>query len=91
MSKKRFVEFYLSAMLKAATNGRVTRVAYLYYDLTHTEVVRVEYEHDHGGGVNELPVTGLSLLERAQAMASIAHPSFREELLRYAGEHFGTR
>lgn len=26
MSKKRFVEFYLSAMLKAATNGRVTRV-----------------------------------------------------------------
>ena len=44
MSKKRFVEFYLSAMLKAATNGRVTRVAYLYYDLTHTEVVRVEYE-----------------------------------------------
>lgn len=34
MSKKRFVEFYLSAMLKAATNGRVTRVAYLYYDLS---------------------------------------------------------
>ena len=29
--------------------------------------------------------------ECAQAMASIAHPSFREELLRYAGEHFGTR
>lgn len=68
MSKKRFVEFYLSAMLKAATSGRVTRVAYLYYDLTHTEVVRVEYEHDHGGGVNELPVTGLSLLGIAAAV-----------------------
>lgn len=69
MSKKRFVEVYLSAMLKAATNGRVTRVAYLYYDLTHTEVVRVEYEHDRGGGgVNELPVTGLSRLGIAAAV-----------------------
>lgn len=68
MSKKRFVEFYLSAMLKAATNGRVTRVAYLYYDLTHAEVVRVEHEYDQGGGVYELPVTGLSLLEIAAAV-----------------------
>ena len=31
-------------------------------------VVRVEYEHDHGGGVNELPVTGLSLLGIAAAV-----------------------
>ena len=31
MSKKRFVEFYLSAMLKAATNGRVTRVKVASY------------------------------------------------------------
>lgn len=50
MSKKRFVEFYLSAMMKAATGGQVQRVAYLYYDLQHVEVVRIEYEHAHGGG-----------------------------------------
>ena len=68
MSKKRFVGFYLSAMLKAATKGRVTRVADFYYDLTHAEVVRVEYEHGRGGGVNELLVTGLSLLGIAAAV-----------------------
>lgn len=33
-------------------------------------------------------LSGLSLKERAKAMASIAHPDFREELLRYAAEHF---
>ena len=33
-------------------------------------------------------LSGLSLRERAQAMASIAHPDFREELLRYAAENF---
>ena len=33
-------------------------------------------------------LSGLSLKERAEAMASIAHPDFREELLRYAAEHF---
>ena len=65
MSKKRFVEFYLSAMLKAATNGRVTRAAYLYYDMTRMEVVRVEYENDYGGGVKEVEVTGLSRLGTA--------------------------
>ena len=65
MNHKRFVEFYLSAMMKAATGGRVTRVAYLYYGHTHTEAVRVVFEHDHGGGMKELPVTGLSLLEIA--------------------------
>ena len=48
----------------------------------------IQYMATEYGVVN---LTGLSLLERAQAMASIAHPSFREELLRYAGEHFGTR
>ena len=48
----------------------------------------IQYVATEYGVVN---LTGLSLLERAQAMASIAHPSFREELLRYAGEHFGTR
>ncbi len=65
MSKKRFVEFYLSAMLKAATNSRITRVTYLYYDLTHTEAVRVEFEDDYGGGVKEVEVTGLSRLGTA--------------------------
>ena len=33
-------------------------------------------------------LSGLSLLERAEAMASVAHPDFREELLRYARENF---
>ena len=33
-------------------------------------------------------LSGLSLRERAQAMASIAHPDFREDLLRYAAENF---
>ena len=31
MSKKRFVEFYLTAVLKAATNDRV-RAYYIYHD-----------------------------------------------------------
>ena len=30
MSKQRFVEFYLSAMMKAATGGRVPKVTYQY-------------------------------------------------------------
>lgn len=34
-------------------------------------------------------LSGRSLRERAQAMISIAHPDFREELERYAREHFG--
>ena len=33
-------------------------------------------------------LSGLSLLERAKAMAGIAHPDFREELMRYAEENF---
>ena len=50
------------------TNHTRPRCSPFGYDLTHTEVVRVEYEHDHGGGVNELPVTGLSLLGIAAAV-----------------------
>ena len=38
-------------------------------------------------GVAEL--SGKTLWERAQAMAAIAHPDFREDLLRYAQEKFG--
>ena len=37
-------------------------------------------------GVARLP--GLSLGERARAMAAIAHPDFREDLLRYARDNF---
>mgnify|MGYP001186302874 CR=1 FL=1 len=33
-------------------------------------------------------LTGLSLGERAEAMIAIAHPSFREELAKYAAENF---
>ena len=33
-------------------------------------------------------LSGLSLPERAQAMISVAHPAFREELDRYARENF---
>ena len=33
-------------------------------------------------------LSGLSLLERAQAMISVAHPDFREELTQYAQENF---
>ena len=47
---------------------------------TMIQYVATEY------GVVSLP--GKSLRERAEAMASIAHPDFREELLRYAHEHF---
>ena len=37
-------------------------------------------------GIAEL--SGKSLRERAEAMAAIAHPDFREELLKYAYENF---
>ena len=66
MSKKRFVEFYLAAMMKAATNGRVTRLAYTYFDLAHAEIVRVEYETGNGTvGAREFPVNDKGLLEIA--------------------------
>ena len=48
---------------------------------TMIECVVTEY------GVAEL--AGKSLGERARAMAAIAHPDFREDLLRYAREAFG--
>lgn len=34
-------------------------------------------------------LSGLSLRQRAQAMISIAHPDFREELSRYARDTMG--
>jgi acyl-CoA hydrolase len=47
---------------------------------TMIQYVATEY------GVAEL--SGKTLYERAEAMASVAHPDFREELLRYAKENF---
>lgn len=67
MSKKRFVEFYLLAMLKAAT-GSKAKLAYIYYDLTREEIVRLGYECGSGGAVYEIPVTKLDLLEIAVAV-----------------------
>ena len=51
-------------MMKAATGGQVQRVAYLYYDLQHVEVVRIEYEHAHGGGVRAVSYTHLDVYKR---------------------------
>ena len=65
MSKKRFVEFYLAAMLKHASNGRVTRLTYTYYDLKHSEIVRVDYTTATGGGAREFPINDMGLLEIA--------------------------
>ena len=65
MSKKRFVEFYLAAMMKAASGRRVTRLAYTYFDLAHAEIVRVDYETSTGGGAVEFPVNDMGLLEIA--------------------------
>ena len=47
---------------------------------TMVQYVATEY------GVADL--AGKTLYERAEAMASIAHPDFREELMRYAKENF---
>lgn len=33
-------------------------------------------------------LSGKTLRERAEAMAAIAHPDFREELMKYARENF---
>lgn len=65
MSKKRFVEFYLAAMLKHATDGQVTRLTYTYFGLAHSEIVRVDYETGTGGGAVEFPVNNMGLLEIA--------------------------
>ncbi|MDE6935673.1 MAG: hypothetical protein K2P26_08690 [Oscillospiraceae bacterium] len=65
MSKKRFVEFYLAAMMKAASGGQVTRLAYTYFDLAHSEIVRVDYETSTGGGAVEFPVNDMGLLKIA--------------------------
>ena len=60
MSKKRFVEFYLAAMLKAATGGKVTGL--VYDDSGTLELVRVFQGDTDRQKVN---VTGDSLLATA--------------------------
>lgn len=77
MSKKRFVEFYLTAMLKAATDSRV-RAYYIYYDLTRQEIMKLEHEHARGGNLVEVPVTGLSLVEIAAAAIETVKEVFHE-------------
>lgn len=64
MSKKRFVEFYLTAMLKAATNSRV-RLTYAYFDLAHKEIVQIEYERNNEVTSYEISVSEMDLLEIA--------------------------
>ena len=63
MSKQRFMEFYLKALLRAVTGDPDLQASYAYYDLAHTEIMRIAWRGDHGGGVREIPVTGCSLLE----------------------------
>ena len=58
MSKMRFVEFYLAAMLKAATDGFVTRLVYEYQDKTQKELVHIFTE----AGPQHVTVTGDGLL-----------------------------
>lgn len=64
MTKKRFVEFYLSIMVNRATAGYVHRLGYLYYDLTRKEAVKV-YRED---GPLEIDVTGKDLVGIAKAV-----------------------
>lgn len=58
MSKKRFVEFYLAAMLKAATDGFVIRLVYDYQPETGRETVLAYTE----GGPQRVTVIGDGLL-----------------------------
>lgn len=67
MTKKRFVEFYLTAMIRAATGGQVIRLGYLYYDMTYKEAVKV-YRED---GPLEIDVTGKDLVEIAKAVVGV--------------------
>lgn len=65
MSKKRFVDFYLSAMMKAATNGRVSKLTYEYAAGKHMaakEYVSITLEDRASAPV---PVTDCDLLGTA--------------------------
>lgn len=67
MTKKRFVEFYLSIMVNRATAGYVHRLGYLYYDMTRKEAVKV-YRED---GPLEIDVTGKDLVGIAKAVVGV--------------------
>lgn len=71
MTKKRFVEFYLKAMLQAAIKGRVTHLACTYTMHGSIELVRVELHFTSGRAACEFPVTDLSLLDTA--VTTIGH------------------
>lgn len=58
MTKKRFVEFYLAAMMKAATDGFVIRLAYDFQSGTERESVLIYTE----AGPQKVTVTGDGLL-----------------------------
>lgn len=58
MSKKRFVEFYLAAMLQAATDDFVIRLVYDYQNETERESVLIYTE----AGPQKVTVTGDGLL-----------------------------
>lgn len=57
MSKERFVSFYLAAMMKAATDGRVSKVA--YQDTKEYNVVTVTFAD---GASIQLPIFSDDLL-----------------------------
>ena len=62
MSKERFVGFYLSAMMKAAAGGRVSKLTYQCSagkKLAAKEFVTIEFE---GRSCVPVPVTNLDLL-----------------------------
>lgn len=77
MTKKRFVEFYLKAMLQAAIKGRVTHLVCTYTMHGHIEMVRVELSRTDGESVREFPVTDLSLLDTATAVISHVREAVR--------------
>lgn len=58
MTKKRFVEFYLGAMLRAATDGFVTHLVYEYQDAAQNDLVSIYTEL----GPKHIAVTGDGLL-----------------------------
>lgn len=71
MTKKRFVELYLKAMLQTATKDQVTRLVCTYTTQGHIELVRVELHCTSGRAACEFPVTDLSLLDTA--VTAISH------------------
>ncbi len=71
MTKKLFVEFYLSAMMKAATAGRVTRLTYNYtYTPPMADMETVAVLFDNGSMV-PVNVADAGLLEIARSVLGV--------------------